>query len=142
MDADCRPPPCVGGAGSAGVLAEIRRQGRGALNVHHRAGGHASPEFGNLSYCIGLGYQNELPLGVTAYIQPDLVLGDYVAASPSFGTTRRDRLVRVQLAVTKRDIRVYGFSPSLTYNFADNISNQPLFAFTRHQTLIGFSRAF
>jgi hypothetical protein len=102
----------------------------------------ASPEFSNLSYRIGLGYQSELPLGVTAYIQPDLVLGDYVAASPSFGTTRRDRLVRVQLAVTKRDIRLYGFSPSLTYNFADNISNQPLFAFTRHQILIGFSRAF
>jgi hypothetical protein len=124
------------------ILAEIRGKGRGALNVHHRAGGHASPEFSNLSYRIGLGYQRELPLGVTAYIQPDLVLGDYVAASPSFGTTRRDRLVRVQLAVTKRDIRIYGFSPSFTYNFADNISNQPLFAYTRHQILIGFSRAF
>jgi hypothetical protein len=102
----------------------------------------ASPEFSNLSYRVGLGYQSELPLGVTAYIQPDLVLGDYVAPSPSFGTTRRDRLVRLQLTLTKRDIRLYGFSPSFTYNFADNISNQPLFAYTRHQILIGFSRAF
>jgi hypothetical protein len=102
----------------------------------------ASPDFSNISYRIGVGYQQELPAGITAYVQPDAILSDYVASSPSFGTTRRDRTVRMQLTVLKRDIRFQGFSPSLTYTFTQNFSNQSLFAYTRHQFLIGFSRSF
>jgi hypothetical protein len=102
----------------------------------------ASPDFSNLAYRVGFGYQRELPFGISTYVQPDLLLADYVAPSPTFGTTRRDRLVRLQLTVLKRDIRLWGAVPSITYNFADNISNQDLFAYTRHQFILGISRSF
>ena len=102
----------------------------------------AAPDFSNLSYRIGIGYQRELPFGISLYLQPDLVLADYVAPSPLFGTTRRDRLVRLQLTLSKRDLRLWSFVPSLTYNFADNLSNQPLFSFVRNQLIIGLSKAF
>jgi hypothetical protein len=102
----------------------------------------AAPDFSNLAYRVGFGYQRELPFGISTYVQPDLLLADYVAPSPTFGTTRRDRLVRLQLTVLKRDIRLWGAVPSITYNFADNISNQDLFAYTRHQFILGISRSF
>jgi outer membrane protein len=102
----------------------------------------ASPDFSNISYRIGVGYQRELPAGITAYVQPDAIFSDYAAPSPSFGTTRRDRTVRLQLTLLKRDIRFQGFSPSVTYSFSQDLSNQALFAYTRHQLLIGFSRSF
>ena len=102
----------------------------------------AAPDFSNLSYRIGIGYQRELPFGISLYLQPDLVLADYVAPSPLFGTTRRDRLVRLQLTLSKRDLRLWSFVPSLTYNFADNLSNQPLFSFVRNQLIIGLSKTF
>ena len=102
----------------------------------------AAPDFSTLSYRIGIGYQRELPFGISLYLQPDLVLADYVAPSPLFGTTRRDRLVRLQLTLSKRDLRLWSFVPSLTYNFADNLSNQPLFSFVRNQLIIGLSKTF
>jgi hypothetical protein len=102
----------------------------------------ASPDFSNLSYRIGIGYQDELPLGITAYIEPDLVLADYVAPSPAFGTTRRDRTWQVQLTLSKRDIRLWGFVPSFSYIFTQDVSNQSLFAYHRNQFLLGLTKAF
>ncbi len=102
----------------------------------------AAPGFSNLSYRIGLGYQRELPLGITLYFQPEVLLAYYAAPSAFFGTTRRDRLVQVQLTLSKRDFRFWGFIPSVTYNFSEDDSNQPLFSFRRHQLLIGLSKAF
>lgn len=101
-----------------------------------------APDFSNLSYRIGLGYQHELPLGITLYAEPEVLLSYYAAPNPFFGTTRRDRLVQALLTLSKRDWRFWGFIPSVTYTFSDNKSNQPLFAFRRHQLLIGFSKAF
>jgi outer membrane protein len=102
----------------------------------------AAPDFSNLSYRIGIGYQRELPAGVTGYLQPDFLVSDYNAESPAFGTTRRDRTVRLQISLSKRDIRLWGFSPSISYTFSQDISNQALFAYTRHQFFFGFANAF
>lgn len=102
----------------------------------------ASPDFSNITYRIGVGYQRELPMGVTAYVEPDLLLADYTDPSPTFETTRRDRLVRLQLTLSKRDWRLAGFVPSLSYNYTQDISNQDLFSYKRHQILLGLTKAF
>jgi len=102
----------------------------------------ASADFSNIAYRIGLGYQRDLPFGLGLYLQPDVILADYTAPSPSFGTTRRDRYTRLQLTLSKRDIRWWGFSPFFTYNFTNDDSNQPEFSFTRHQFIIGLAKSF
>lgn len=102
----------------------------------------SSPDFSNWTYRIGLGYQRELPFAVSAYVQPDFLFGDYDEASPSFGNRRLDRVYRVQLSLAKRDYQFHGFIPTFTYNFSRDSSNQPLFAFTRHQFILGFTNKF
>jgi outer membrane protein len=101
-----------------------------------------SSVFSNIGYRLGLGYHQEVLWGVTFLVQPEFLLFLYGAEDPIFLTQRRDRMVRTQFSVYKRDWYLFGVSPTLSYIFTNNASNQPIHAFTRNQFEIGFTKQF
>ena len=102
----------------------------------------AAPSFSFIGYRAGLGYHQEIAYGMTVEAQPELLMSYYGGPNVMFGTTRRDRTVRVALGVYRRDWVVFGFDPVFRYIFTDNSSNQLLYSFRRNQFEIGFTKEF
>lgn len=100
------------------------------------------PAFGDTGYRLGLGYHQELPLGLTIELQAELFLSYYDGVNGFFGTTRRDRTTRLEFALSRRDWLVFGFNPVFAYTFTRNDLNQDLFAYRRNQFQIGFTKEF
>jgi hypothetical protein len=98
--------------------------------------------FSNFGYRIGAGYHKELAGGITVEVGAEFLIADYDAPSSLFETTRRDRTIRPSFSIYKRNLTVLDFSPVFTYTFTDNISNQDLFAYRRHQFQIGLTKQF
>ena len=99
--------------------------------------------FSNIGYRLGLGYHQEVLWGVTFLVQPEFLLFLDGAEDSIFLTQRRDRMVRTQFSVYKRDWYLFGVSRErLSYIFTNNASNQPIHAFTRNQFEIGFTKQF
>lgn len=98
--------------------------------------------YANKGYRVGLGYHQEFGAGITAYVQPELLRFDYDGENPLFGTKRRDRMIRTQLSLYKRDWTIFGFSPMFTYFLTDNDSNQAIYEYQRHQFQIGLTNQF
>ena len=102
----------------------------------------ADPTFSDVGYRMGFGYHQEFPYGVTIEGQPELFLSYYDAPDALFGTTRRDRTLRLVFSIYKRDWLIFGFDPVFSYIRTDNNSNQPLFSFHRNQFQLGFTKEF
>jgi hypothetical protein len=100
------------------------------------------PAFADTGYRIGLGYHQELPLGLTLELQAELFLTYYDGSNALFGTTRRDRTTRLQFGLSRRDLLVFGFNPVFAYIYTQNDSNQDLFAYRRSQFTVGFTKEF
>src|SRR5690606_11665139 len=65
----------------------------------------------NTSFRIGLGYHQDLPWGISAYVQPEIITTEYDAPGMAFGETRRDRLIRLRTSLMNRRWQVFGFAP-------------------------------
>ena len=91
---------------------------------------------------LGVAYQQDFPYGVTAYLEPDVTLTQYDATNVLFGKRRHDTTVSARLALNKRDLQLFGFSPVLSYTFSRDISNIDFFGFVRNQFEIGLTRDF
>jgi hypothetical protein len=66
----------------------------------------------------------------------------YYEPQPLFNEDRRDRLVRLDLALTARDWNLYGFAPRLSVSTARNSSTISLFSYTRRFVGVGVTREF
>ena len=100
------------------------------------------PAYANTGYRLGLGYHQELPLGLTVEFQSEVFLTYYDGPSALFGTTRRDQTLRLTGSIYRRDLIIFGFNPVFTLVFTRNASNQALFAYRRYQLQIGFTKEF
>ncbi len=98
--------------------------------------------FSNHQLRLGAGYLQNLPWGITTYVQPLAQWSQYEQALAAFGTRREDTTVQVQFSAYKRNFQLFGFSPVFSYIFTRNDSNIDLYSFTRHQFRIGLTREF
>jgi outer membrane protein len=91
---------------------------------------------------LGVGYQRDFLFGITGYVEPDVLVAQYDAASAAFGPRRHDVLSTVRLSLNKRDFAFFGFSPLLSYTYYHNVSNIALFGYVRNQFELGVTRDF
>jgi outer membrane protein len=102
----------------------------------------ASDVFSNTGYRVGLGVFQELPYGISFYIQPEYFDFHYEEEDEAFQSTRHDKTKRMLLSIYRRTWIFFGVSPVFTYIYTDNRSNQELYSYKRHQFQIGFTSRF
>ncbi len=61
---------------------------------------------------------------------------------PAFLVTRRDWQVETHVYAGLRNVRVWGFSPSVNYSFTEGFSNVPIYEVTRHRVEFNLARYF
>jgi outer membrane protein len=98
--------------------------------------------FAYSSYWIGGGYQQDLPFGFTAGVQPSFYTTSYDAALPAFGVTRHDNALMLAFTILNRRLDYHGFTPRFSYVFTDQHSNISLFSYHRNQFQIGLTSLF
>ena len=98
----------------------------------------------NTQYLFNASYARELPYGLTVQAGPDLYLRRFDNADPMNAGIdfRRDWTYGGSVFVTKRDWRVGGFAPIVSYQYLVNESNADRFDFTRHRANVGLTRTF
>ena len=107
---------------------------RDALN----SGANAGHEIG-----FNLGVGGELPLGITAGVSGGLSRASYDAPMMIFSADpRKDWRMNARINVGLRSIRVFGFSPSITYTYAENASSLAFYDSNRHRVRFALARYF
>ncbi|HEX2759948.1 MAG TPA: surface lipoprotein assembly modifier [Rhizomicrobium sp.] len=91
---------------------------------------------------LGGGYQQDLPWGFTAAVQPSYAITRYDAALPAFGQTRSDDTMVLGISLLNRRWDYHGFTPRFSYVFTEQHSNIALYSFTRSQFQIGVTSLF
>ena len=90
----------------------------------------------------GLGLYREFPLAMTVYAQGLYRHARYRADYPGFAEARIDHRMDLSLALTKRDLAVMGFAPTLQYTYTLNASTIPLHDFDAHGVNLTFTKRF
>ena len=101
-----------------------------------------SDVFGQTSWSFAAAYQRDFRLGITVVAEPRFSRRSFQARQVAFSATRFDTLRGISVSVLKRDLRVLGFAPQFTLDYARNSSTVDLFAYTRVQALFGVTRNF
>jgi outer membrane protein len=84
------------------------------------------------SLSAGLTLYKELPLGITTRLTGEIEgsnFTDYDALSLVY---RKDTRLTGTIELTKRDLNIFGFAPSLSYSYTENLSNINLYDFNIH----------
>lgn len=100
---------------------------------------------GPLSYSsvwVGAGYQQDLPFGFSAGIQPSYYMTRYDDVLPAFGVVRRDHALVLGFSLLNRRFDYHGFTPRLSYVITGQHSNIPLYGYSRNQIQIGVTSEF
>jgi Tfp pilus assembly protein PilF len=87
-------------------------------------------------------YQQDLPFGFSAGIQPSLFLTGYDAALAAFGVRRRDQAETLSLNILNRRLDYHGFTPRFSYTFTNQQSDIALYRYSRNQFQIGITSQF
>ena len=96
---------------------------------------------GEAGFNIGIG--GELPHGINAGISGGLSYAGYDAPIPIFSSDdRHDLRLNARAYIGTRAIRVFGFSPSLTYSFQGVDSNYAFYKIDRHRLRFNLARYF
>ncbi len=99
---------------------------------------HSSKTFG-----FNLGIGGELPLGINAGVFGGASRATYDEAQTFFSPDpRKDWRYQARVYLGLRQIRVWGFSPSIEYNFAQISTNYAIYASTRHRVEFKIARYF
>jgi len=98
--------------------------------------------FENWYWRSGLGLQHEFPLGITAYVQPDVRATYYSGFDPMFSERRLDRMYTMKISAYKRDWSLFGFSPVVSVTYTMNRSNEAIYNFHRFQVQLGVTKQF
>jgi outer membrane protein len=80
----------------------------------------------------GLSFYKELTFGITANFTSQISKTDFAGFNGLAGVTRADKRLNTSVALTKRDLNLFGFAPSVSYSFTDNFSNINSFDYTSH----------
>jgi outer membrane protein len=100
------------------------------------------PGYANWEARAGVGYNRELPYGVTGFVYGEAGYAGYDAPQVFFGQTRKDVRLRGQLTLLKRNWTAFGFAPKIGYNFYRVSSRIGFYSYTRHQTELTLTRVF
>jgi outer membrane protein len=92
--------------------------GRGYMSFETRAG--------------GVTVYKELPLGVTVDASGQMQWTDFDDVHPLFGLQREDKRGVGTVGLTKRDLNLFGFAPSIDYTYVRNISNIAAYDYDSH----------
>jgi outer membrane protein len=98
--------------------------------------------FENTAYRIDGAYTHQAPIALTLTFGASAVLRQFDGINPTFLKRRSDQLYALRFHVVKRDIRIFGLSPYVSYSFTRSSSNIALFEYSRHRAQFGFMRLF
>lgn len=96
----------------------------------------------NTQYVLNGSYRREFPLGVTAQFGPDVYYRLFDNFTPIDAVVRRDLTIGGSIFLTKRDWRIGGFAPVISYQYLHNQSNADRFDYSRHRANVGLTRTF
>jgi outer membrane protein len=80
----------------------------------------------------GFSIYKELPLGVTVNTNAQILVSGFDAENVVAGKTRHDIRYVGGVTLTKRDLNILGFAPSVNYTYTLNTSNIELFDYDTH----------
>jgi hypothetical protein len=80
----------------------------------------------------GLNLYKEMPMGVTLDINGQVHFINFDGDNPITGNTRQDQRYVASATLTKRDLNLLGFAPSLTYTYTLNKSNSAIWDYDSH----------
>ncbi len=83
-------------------------------------------------WTAGAGVHNELPFGVSLYLQGAFTKRGFDGVYPSTTSVRHDQRWDLTSNLTKRDWVLFGFAPQLQYSFTHNNSNVGIFQYDAH----------
>jgi tetratricopeptide (TPR) repeat protein len=84
------------------------------------------------TWSAGLSLYKELPMGITARLNGEARFSDFDGINLFMGVKREDERYSGGLTLTKRDWNIYGFAPSLSYDYTTNSSNIALYDYDSH----------
>ena len=96
----------------------------------------------NTQYIVSASYRRELPFGLTVQLGPDVYYRDFDSFDPINQNIRSDWTYGGSIFVTKRDWRLFGFAPVISYQYLNNNSNADRFDYSRHRANIGLTKTF
>ena len=80
----------------------------------------------------GLSVYKELTHGITATVTGRIADTNFVDYNLFFATRRKDTRLTGSISLTKRDLNVFGFAPSVYYSYTENLSNIDLYDYNAH----------
>jgi outer membrane protein len=80
----------------------------------------------------GLSVYKELTHGITATVTGQIADTNFVDYNMFFLTHRKDTKLTGSISLTKRDLNLFGFAPSIYYSYTDNFSNINLYDYNSH----------
>ena len=89
----------------------------------------------------GVSFYKELPMGITADVGAQVRYSEFDAPQGFFGL-REDWRATGNLALTKRDLNILGFAPSLNYSYSYNDSSIGLYDYDNHSIDMRFTKDF
>jgi tetratricopeptide (TPR) repeat protein len=102
-----------------------------------------SDAYSNTEFGLIAGLGGELPFGVNAGVTGQASRATYDEALPIFGPdARKDWRLSARAYLGARSLRVYGFSPSVSYTYSTTLSNIGLYDFKRHRVEFQLARYF
>lgn len=115
----------------------------GAATVFARRDSLKSASYSSTEFGANLGIGGELPLGISASLSGGVSRALNDAPLGLFGSiARSDWRFNGRATVGLRSLRMFGFSPSVTYSFNGVHSTLPLYDSKRHRVRFGFARYF
>jgi outer membrane protein len=100
------------------------------------------PSLGYTSYFGGINFYKELSGGITLDVSGQARFSTFDGQDPFAMVTRQDQRYTGSATLTKRDINLLGFAPSMTYTYSLNKSNIALFDFDSHSVNFNLTKDF
>ena len=93
-------------------------------------------------YRFGIGYSRELPLGLIAYVAPEVRFRNYHGKPRLFDEERDDIMYRIESRLILRQLIIRDFAPFVTLAYEVNDSSINFFGYDRLRGSIGFTKRF
>ncbi len=94
------------------------------------------------TYFGGLNVYKEFPMGMTINANGQIRISPFDGVEPFSGLTRYDTRYIGGLTLTKRDLNIWGFAPSMSYSYTLNKSNIALFDYDSHSVNLNLTKEF
>ena len=104
--------------------------------------GATLPTLSYQSYYGGLNFYKEMPAGVTLDLNGQARFSGFDANIPGQSYARADQRFTASATLTKRDLNILGFAPSLNYTYTLNKSNFAVYDYDSHAVNFNFTKDF